>query len=378
MRIKKEKSLLDLPEIMKALVYSPEHASVAYLDLLDIKTPSITANTCLVKVLGCGVCGSDLLKLERSLVKPGSVLGHEMVGEIFEIPAELSAKYALKKGDRIVSSHHVPCGECNYCINAQESLCKQFKETNFNPGAFCEYLELTEAHLAKTVIKIENHNLDNLSLSFIEPLACCIKAIKRSSLLERKGKTNVLVLGLGSIGLIIGRLLNYYRSQSGTLAEIEVHQESSSGFMNGMVNIYGVDPLEAKRELACTSFDSTYPSIENLSLDQKPDFIFLSAGASACVDLAVTAINDGGTIVVFSSVMDKEKAFSNNAIYYKELKVLGSYSPNLIDLRESYEILSQSLITVKDLISHKASLENLGETIVKARNENGVKVYLEL
>lgn len=348
---------------MKALVYSPEQAETAYLKLVEARIPEINANTCLVKVLGCGVCGSDLLKLERALVKPGSVLGHEMLGEIFEITEELAAKYNLKKGDKIVSSHHVPCGECDCCLNSQESLCKQFKETNFNPGAFCEYLELTEAHLAKTLIKIENPDIDNLSLSFVEPVACCIKAIKRSLILERKGRANVLVLGLGSIGLIIGRLLNYYRSHL--------------GFMNCAVSICGVDPVESKRELAVQGFDFTYSSVENLSPEQKPDFIFLSAGANICIDAALAAISDGGTIVVFSSVADDGKAFSNNAIYYKELRILGSYSPNLVDLRESYEMISKSLITVKDLISHKASLENLGETIVKARKENGVKVYLE-
>ncbi|NBV98903.1 MAG: hypothetical protein EBR67_05260 [Proteobacteria bacterium] len=344
---------------MKALVYSPEAVTKACLDLVDYETPQDTEYSCLIKVLGCGVCGSDLLKLERALVKPNTVLGHEMVGEIFEINEALSKKYNLKKGDRIVSSHHVPCGKCNYCLNDKESLCLQFKSTNFNPGAFCEYLELSEDHLKHTVIKL-NKETSNLSASFTEPVACCIKAIKKSGLLLHKGSANVLVLGLGSIGLIIGRLIDYYREK------LEI-------------NLYGSDPIDSKRRLAAESgFDKVFNDIALINNAEKPDYIFLSAGANICIDLAISYIRDGGTIIVFSSVPDSAKAFTNNEIYYKELSIISSYSPNLNDLKESYQLISENKIQVSDLISHTANLSNLGETIMKARKDHGIKVYLDL
>ena len=344
---------------MKALVYSPEAVTKACLDLVDYETPQDTEYSCLIKVLGCGVCGSDLLKLERALVKPNTVLGHEMVGEIFEINEALSKKYNLKKGDRIVSSHHVPCGKCNYCLNDKESLCLQFKSTNFNPGAFCEYLELSEDHLKHTVIKL-NKETSNLSASFTEPVACCIKAIKKSGLLLHKGSANVLVLGLGSIGLIIGRLIDYYREK------LEI-------------NLYGSDPIDSKRRLAAESgFDKVFNDIALINNAEKPDYIFLSAGANICIDLAISYIRDGGTIIVFSSVPDSAKAFTNNEIYYKELSIISSYSPNLNDLKESYQLISENKIQVSDLISHTANLSNLGETIMKARKDHGIKVYFDL
>jgi L-iditol 2-dehydrogenase len=344
---------------MKALVYSPEAVAKAFLDLVDYETPQDTEYSCLIKVLGCGVCGSDLLKLERALVKPNTVLGHEMVGEVFEINEVLSKKYNLKKGDRIVSSHHVPCGKCNYCLNDKESLCLQFKSTNFNPGAFCEYLELSEDHLKHTVIKL-NQEISNLSASFTEPVACCIKAIKKSGLLSHKGSANILILGLGSIGLIIGRLINYYREK------LEI-------------NLYGCDPIGTKRKLAEESgFDKVFNDIALINNAERPDYIFLSAGANICIDLAISYIRDGGTIIVFSSVPDNAKAFTNNEIYYKELSIISSYSPNLSDLKESYQLISENKIRVSDLISHTANLLNLGETIMKARKDHGIKVYLDL
>jgi len=344
---------------MKALVYSPSRRESAYLDLVELDKPIVSPASCIVKVSGCGICGSDLLKLERSLVKAGTVLGHEMVGEIYDIDRILSEKYSFRKGDRIVSSHHVPCGKCKYCLNEKESLCEKFKKTNFKPGAFCEFLELSEDHLQHTVIKIEEH-VSNLAASFTEPLACCIKAVKKSSLLNYKAEANVVVLGLGSIGILIGKYINQQRNEK-------------------KLNLYGIDPIAHKRNIASDSgFDEVHADLSNLRDSFKADFIFLAAGANACVDIALSKIADGGTIIVFSSVNDEAKAFSNNEIYYKELNIISSYSPNLNDLKESYRLISSGDISVTELISHRANLENLAETIMRAKAESGLKVYLDL
>jgi L-iditol 2-dehydrogenase len=333
---------------MKACVYNPDKEG--FLELKDVDQPKISANSALVKIRGVGVCGSDLLKLDRALVKPGTILGHELVGEITEISNELSVNYGFKKGDRIVSSHHVPCGKCKFCLNKQESLCTQFKSTNFNPGAFCEYLELSEDHLKYTVQKVPE-KMSDLEASFTEPLACCIKAIERSGIKEYKSdQAKVLVLGLGSIGLLIGQLVKYYRND---------------------LELTGLDLMQERLDLAHRlGFDKLSKKVEG-----KYDFIFLCAGAG--IETAIEHAENGAKIVVFSSLKDNLKGFSNNEIYYKELSVMGSYSPNLDNLKEALNLIKTKSVLVKDLISHKASLENLGSIINQARQEKGIKVFLE-
>jgi L-iditol 2-dehydrogenase len=338
---------------MKACVYNPNKKDEACLELTNIPMPQASKSSILVKTKGVGVCGSDLLKLDRALVKSGIVLGHELVGEIFEISDELSKKYGFKKGDRIVSSHHVPCLECKFCLNKQESLCSKFKSTNFKPGAFCEYLELSEDHLKYTVQQVPDE-LNDLDASFTEPLACCIKAIERSGVKNYQGKNaKVLVLGLGSIGLMIGQLVKYYKP------EFELN---GCDLMN--------DRLKLAQKLG---FDIT---VDNLQ-EEYFDFIFLCAGADQSIDLAIKHASNGATLVVFSSVKTDHLAFSNNEIYYKELTVLGSYSPNLNNLKEALELIANRKILVSDLISHKTNLDNLGKTIHQAKQERGIKVFLE-
>ncbi len=94
----------------------------------------------IVKVIGCGLCGSDIVKFREKLVPDGTILGHEIVGEIKEINSETD----FKTGDKIVSSHHVPCGMCVYCKHGNVSMCGHFKKTNIFPGGFSEYIFVSE------------------------------------------------------------------------------------------------------------------------------------------------------------------------------------------------------------------------------------------
>ena len=124
----------------------------------------------IVKVLGCGLCGSDIVKLKHKLVKSGTVLGHEIVAKIVEIDSETN----FKKDDVIITSHHIPCGKCEYCKNGNVSMCRHFKETNIRPGGFSELVFVSDEHL-KNVAYLKPENLTEEEASFYEPLGCCVR-----------------------------------------------------------------------------------------------------------------------------------------------------------------------------------------------------------
>jgi L-iditol 2-dehydrogenase len=339
---------------VKALVYNPQDDLSSKLSLDEVNKPTLKNNNAIIKVSGVGVCGSDLVKINQNLVKPGTILGHEMVGVIESISPEMSSRYGFKQGDRIVSAHHVPCLKCDFCLRGQESLCQEFKSSNFNPGAFCEYLELSEGHLARTVQKIPAHLSDEIA-SFTEPVACCLKAVERARP-EKKPeyKSKNLVIGLGSIGLIMGQVLKYFFPQD---------------------ELCGVDLNSARLDLGLKlGFDRCV----NELINQEYDYIFLCAGADAGLEIASKNARNGATICVFSSILNKNLGFGNNSIYYQELTVLGSYSPNLKNLRDSLELISQGHIKVSDLITHRSDIENLGFCLKQLQVERGIKAYLRI
>lgn len=297
------------------------------------------AQGAIVKTLGCGLCGSDIVKFRNHLVHDGTVLGHEIVGEIVEI----NSKTGFEVGDKIVSSHHIPCFDCVYCKNENYSMCEHFKLTNIEPGGFSEYIYLSEEHLQNVAYKIPD-NLTEIEASFYEPLGCCIRAIKRGELLPN---SKILVAGLGSIGILMAQGLKAFGH---TVFGCDILQER----------------IEKANELEITSYNSN--ELENFGVDA----VFLTAGADATIDLAIKNVRDGGKIVVFAST-PRNMGFANNEIYYRELTVMGSYSPSPADLKDSIELLASGKVNVKNLSTvyefgeiEKAFRDTIENKILKA------------
>ena len=265
----------------------------------------------IVMTLGCGLCGSDIVKFRHKIVHDGAVLGHEIVAEILEINSDTK----FKKGDRIVTSHHIPCGECNFCKHGNVSMCEHFKKTNIFPGGFSEKVFVSEEHL-KNVAYLVPENMTDEEISFYEPLGCCTRAIKRCAL--QKDDT-ALIVGLGSIGLLMGEGLK------------------AMGY-----KVYGCDLIPERIELAKKM------GIEPFDFSFEVDGVFMTSGADKAIDTALKAVRAGGKILVFSST-PLSNGYPNNEIYYKELTVLGSYSPSPADLKDSFDLLASGKVNVKGL-----------------------------
>ncbi len=299
----------------------------------------------IVKVLGCGLCGSDIVKFIHKIAKNGTVLGHEIVAEIVDINSQTS----FKRGDVIVTSHHIPCGNCVYCRHGNVSMCEHFKSTNIYPGGFSEYVYLSEEHL-QNVAHLKSENLTDVEASFYEPLGCIVRAIKRSNLLE---DDNVLVVGLGSIGILASQALRAY------------------GY-----NVTGCD-LIAERIEFLKSFGIKAFDVRKLADDYKADCIFMTSGADKAIDTALKYVRSGGKILVFSSTPHDETSYPNNEIYYRELTVLGSYSPSPEDLKDSLELLKSGKVVVKG-ISTEYKFDDIQKAFDDTMSNNIMKAYIKV
>jgi L-iditol 2-dehydrogenase len=298
-----------------------------------------------VKVLGCGLCGSDIVKFIHKIAQNDTVLGHEIVAQVVEINSETD----FKEGDVIVTSHHIPCGKCVYCKHGNVSMCEHFKSTNILPGGFSELVYLSEEHL-KNVAHLKPENLTEVEASFYEPLGCIVRAVKRANLLD--GDT-ALVVGLGSIGILTAQALKAFG-----------------------VNVIGCDLIQERieflKELGIEALD-----VRNLSSDFVADGIFMTSGADKAIDTALKYVRNGGKILVFSSTPHNETSYPNNEIYYRELTVLGSYSPSPSDLEKSLELLKTGKVKVK-AISSEYSLENIQQAFDDTMSNRIMKAYIKI
>lgn len=308
----------------------------------------------IVKVLGCGLCGSDIVKFKHNIAQNGTVLGHEIVAQIIEINS--STKF--KVGDKIVTSHHIPCGECVYCKHENVSMCKHFKETNIIPGGFSELVYVSEEHLQNVAYLIPN-NISEEEISFYEPLGCCIRAIKRCNL---KAGDSALVVGLGSIGLIMAQGLK------------------AMGY-----KVYGCDLLESRISLAKSKGIEAFNSSNIKEFDKKikdltdsygVDSVFMTSGADKAIDVALKVVRQGGKILVFSST-PLNQGYCNNEIYYKELTVMGSYSPAPVDLKDSFELLTSKKVNVENLTT-TYELDNIMQAFEDTISNKTYKAYIKV
>lgn len=308
----------------------------------------------IVKVLGCGLCGSDIVKFKHKIVHDGAVLGHEIVAVVEEIDSETD----FKIGEKIVSSHHIPCFNCTFCNHGNFSMCEHFKKTNIIPGGFSEKVFLSEEHLKNVAYRVPAEMSDE-EISFYEPLGCCVRAIKRCQL---QAGDKVLVVGLGSIGLLM-----------------------SEGIKAMGYKVYGCDLIEERIELAnkmgIESFNSRDLENFNKIIREKAgelgiDAVFMTSGTDKAIDVALKTIKMGGKILVFSSTPNNF-GYANNEIYYKELTVMGSYSPSPKDLEDSFKLLVSGKVNVKNLTT-VYPLDKIQEAFEDTISNKIFKAYIKV
>ena len=316
------------------------------IEIINLDKPILDKKGAIIKVLGCGLCGSDLVKIKHATKEneKNIVLGHEVVGIIDEIDSVSD----FKKGDIVALGHHYPCFNCEYCKNQSYSMCRTFKNSNIFPSGFSEFIKVDENHLKYTVYKM-NNELKNDEKAFLEPLSCCIRAVRRAGFDFDNDNSNfsALTIGLGSIGLLMLKALKAFK-----------------------VNAFGFDISSNRMEKAIKagfSFDE----------NKKYDTIFLTAGNSKAIETALKYVIDGGKIIVFSSVEDDLKGFSNNEIYYRELSIISSYSPSPYDIELSAKFLKEKIVNVENLSSHY-TLDNLAKAVDDSFNNKIFKAYIEV
>jgi L-iditol 2-dehydrogenase len=231
----------------------------------------------LVRIHACGLCGTDVLKLGRAA--PGTVLGHEVVGEDSE-------------GRRVALVHHLPCGECARCRAGHETTCERFPEPTIVPGGFAE-----RARAAATIPLPSS--LDDATGTFAEPLACVLRAV------ERLPPGRVLVVGCGFAGLLFVQTL--VRRGDDVLA---------------------ADPLPHRLDLALGY--GAEPA------DGPVGAVVLCAHAG--LDESLVALEPGGTLLVFSWLAEPVP-LDFEQLLRRELTLVGSCSATPAAMHEAVALL---------------------------------------
>lgn len=336
---------------VRAVVYrGPDDVAVE-----RVPRPRLAPGDALVRVAGCGLCGSDLLKI-ASGARPPVALGHELSGTVVACDDP-----RFRVGQRVVVAHHVPCGTCHYCRAGSPTMCAAFRASGLDPCGFAEYVRVPAAQVAQVMLALPDR-VTHEQASFVEPLACCLRAVGRA---EAAGVARVAVLGLGSMGLLM-------------LQALAVRFPGA--------RLTGVDPLADRRALALrlgaartlAPEDDVAGALRADSDGRGADLAVLTAAIPGALGQAHALVRDGGEVLLFAAGMAAREDFATWGWYHRELRLTASYSSTPADLRAALRLIATDRVRVAELISHRLPIEAFHEGVRLARSHQALKVYVAL
>lgn len=345
---------------MRAAVYVGRQC----VETREVATPAIGAGELLVRVESCGICHTDLKKIEYDLLAAPRIYGHETAGVVAAVGAGVER---FRVGDRVVAFHHIPCGQCFYCERKLYAQCAVYKKVGitagFEPagGGFAQYVRVMPWIVERGVERIpEGVSFD--AASFVEPVNTCLKAVDQAGV--RPGDA-VAVLGQGPIGLIFTMLLKGMGVQVVTTDLAEERRRLSEEF--GAVALH---PREA----------DVAAEMRGRTAGRGADVVLVAASAKGIVEQAVRCSRPGARIVLFAQTSDNERIDVSGADICKDERMLcGSYSAD-VDLQgESARRVFSGELPVERLITHRVGLDRFMEGMDKALHpdDKSLKVIVQ-
>jgi L-iditol 2-dehydrogenase len=323
---------------MHAAVYKGQ--SVVSVEQVPI--PDIGPGEMLVRVEACGICHTDLKKIEYNLLAPPRIYGHETAGVVVRTGRQVRR---FVPGERVVVFHHIPCRSCFYCRRKLYAQCPVYKKVGvtagFEPagGGFAQYVRVMDWIVENGVEKIP----DSVSFeraSFVEPVNTCLKAVVQCA--PQPGEVAV-VIGQGPIGLLFTMLL---RRTGATIVT--------------------TDTISTRRELSlrCGALETWDPRASNVEAevrrltDQRgADLVIVAASVPGIVAEAIRFSRPGARILLFAQTSETERVeVSGAAICVGERSLFGCYSASVDLQKESADLVFSGALPVEELISHRLPL----------------------
>lgn len=348
-----------LPRKMRAGVYRGP-GSVA---TENVPVPEIGEGEVLIRVAACGICGTDLKKIQHGFIAPPQIFGHEVAGTVAAVGRGVRQ---WKEGDRVVSFHHVPCGGCFYCDRRLFSQCAAYKKVGLtagfepNGGGFAEYVRAMSWIVDRGMVEIPR-DVSFEEATFVEPVNTCLKAVEKARV--EAGET-VVVIGQGPIGLLL--MLLAKRAGANVLTtDPMAERRAVSKRLGAAVTL---DPL------AC----SVVEEVRKLTAGRGADAVLVAVPLPAAVPEALAAARPGGRVLLFAQNDPHMKVeFSAADIGVEEKEILGSYSAALDRQEESAKLVFSRALPISALITHRFSLEEFGAALsLAARPNNSLKILV--
>jgi 2-desacetyl-2-hydroxyethyl bacteriochlorophyllide A dehydrogenase len=323
----------------------------------DLPDPVAAKGEVIVKVDGCGVCGTDLHLHHGSIegAKPPVVLGHEISGRVHKIGPEVEG---FEEGEYVAVNPVVGCGECEFCHSGRTNLCPDPTIIGYvRNGGFAQYVAVPATHL---------HPLDEKvgvkGGILVETLACVINGHDR---LDVKAGGCAMILGAGTVGLLWNQLLR----------------------RSPITHLVQTEPVKGRRERARKlgadlTIDPHGEDLAGIVRERFPegiDYIVDASGEPDAVEQAIPFVRKGGTFMIFGVCpRDAEIKINPFEVYEREMKIIASKMPPRT-LDRSARLIESGAIDLDTIVTEIMPLDELENALDKFESgrEENVKMVID-
>ena len=322
-----------------------------------VPVPEISGGEVLIRVAACGICGTDIKKIQHGFVPPPQIFGHEVSGTVVAVGRGVRR---WKRGDRVVSFHHVPCQACFYCQRKLYSQCPAYKKVGLtagfdpNGGGFAEYVRAMPWIVERGMLPIPP-GISFEEATFIEPVNTCAKAVEKARVAP--GEV-IVVIGQGPIGLLLLML---------------------SRIVGAAVLTSDTMPTRRARSVRLGAADSFDPGAGRLADEVRArtegrgaDAVLLAVPSPALVGEALALARPGGRVLLFAQNDPQMRIeFAAAAVGVEEKEILGSYSA-AVDLQQRCaELVFSRRLPVAELVTHRFPLDEFEQALALAARPTG-------
>ena len=340
---------------MKALLLS----RYRHLELTELAVPEPGPDEVLIRVAACGICGSDVHGYDGSSGRriPPIVMGHEAAGTIAAVG---NGVHGLAKGERVTFDSTVYCGKCAPCSRGDVNLCDRRQVMGVScgdyrrAGAFAEFIVVP----ARIVYRLP----ENLSFAEAATLEAVSVALHAVSLVPVPPGSSALVVGAGTIGLLVQQALRVAGCSRVFVADLDPSR------------------LQLSRDLGATATLSAASDLTSQILELTNgvgvDIAVEAVGKSETVNTAIDCVRKGGSVILVGNI-SPEVTLPLQKVVTRQIRLQGSCA-SAGEYPRAIELLSSGAIRVKPLITAIAPLDQGPQWFERlyAREPNLMKVVL--
>jgi 2-desacetyl-2-hydroxyethyl bacteriochlorophyllide A dehydrogenase len=307
------------------------------LGIEELPTPQPGPGQVRVKVRYASICGSDLFLVSSGRLKDGTILGHEMSGEVEEVGEGVEGLFPSQG----VIVRPIGCGRCPPCRRGQENLCPKRLAIGLGelPGAFGQYLVVPKG----MIIPIPP-GLDLALAALAEPMATALHAIRLSQI---SPGDRVVVIGAGGIGLCCVAVLRALGIEHILVSEPAPGRRQRALALGAQL---AIDPAEENLAEACADWCK----------GKEVSAVIECAGKAETVDQALKLVSPGGKVALVGLAKGTLQ-WAPALAMLKELKIQGSFANTQRECRQCLDMMASGKIQPREMVEREVSLWELPE-----------------